>query len=168
MPFCWLCCDLLYLYTVMAMLVGAQAEIVAWYRPGECGGGCDGEWRGDIGRQVRPIRGLTRSYGGVNGWILRQARDRKESSLAQGMRCRCRCFVGGQAFLWGATADCVRAARRLPWFLRCCVDRAPPARRIASKLAPTFVSGQLFLAQTRTSPWRSPRYRGGQTGRSRA
>ncbi len=36
------------------------------------------------------------------------------------------------------------------------------------KLAPTFVSGQLFLGQTRASPWRSPRYRGGQTGRSRA
>ncbi len=36
------------------------------------------------------------------------------------------------------------------------------------KLAPTFVSGQLFLGQTRASPWRSPRYRGVQTGRSRA
>jgi hypothetical protein len=33
MPFCWLCCDLLYGCTVMAMLVGSQAEIVAGINP---------------------------------------------------------------------------------------------------------------------------------------
>ena len=47
--------------------------------------------------------------------------------------------------------DRIRAARCLPWFLRCCADRAPPARRFAAKAAPTLVSGQLCLWDLRAN-----------------
>ncbi|MEN8639213.1 hypothetical protein [Pseudomonas sichuanensis] len=43
------------------------------------------------------------------------------------------------------TGDWMKATKCLPLFLQRLSDRAPPARRIAGKPAPTFVSGQLFL-----------------------
>ncbi|OUS82978.1 hypothetical protein CBP06_24530 [Pseudomonas putida] len=37
--------------------------------------------------------------GGAIGWILRQARDRKETSLAQDMRCRCSVCLSGAVLM---------------------------------------------------------------------
>ncbi len=76
---------------------------------------------------------------------VRRPRGASRASSAptsvSGQLCLCHCLVR----LVGLAGDWVRASRCMPWFFRRPRDRAPPARRFASKPAPTSVSGQLCL-----------------------
>jgi len=77
--------------------------------------------------------------------IVRRPRGASRASSAptsvSGQLCLCHCLDR----LVSLAGDWVRASRCMPWFLQRPRDRAPPARRFASKPAPTSVSGQLCL-----------------------
>ncbi len=89
-------------------------------------------------------------------WFLQRPRDRAPPARrfaskpaptsVSGQLCLCHCLDR----LVGLAGDWVRASMCMSWFLQRPRDRAPPARRFASKgsappLAPTSVSGQLCL-----------------------
>ena len=90
---------------------------------------------------------------------------RRSSAARAAHREQARSYICFGPIIPGADAHAPLALTSKSWGTNRAVARR---HSIASKLAPTFVSGQLFLGQTRASPWRSPRNRGEQTGRSRA